>query len=199
VVAAPRCPDIPASALASIDRAEGGCPWIVMRAAGDAVAVAASDAPTQVIATYALPEACVDDACELDGVDDAKAPASARPTLVLARHALDTEHPSAVWIGVPAATSPGPATHLFVPSWREPDVRSEGSRIGPAFHLVPHRCGETIAFFAERRLDGDGDAPAGTTLVAEGAPTSIVDGEVQMTPLDAAARAGCVALAVPLP
>lgn len=190
----PRCPEAPANAVAVFDRAGERCPWVVFPAGETSLAVAGIDSADRAIATYELPAACVSGGCELEGVDDLRAPGEARPLLVLARRAEDTGHPTEVWVGFASKVG-----HRFVPTWREPDVRSDLSRVGPAFHLAPHRCPDGIALLVERRLDGEGDAPAESTIAAEGYPSSIVEDEVVTTPVDAAQRSACVRLDVPLP
>lgn len=180
--------------MAVIERAGERCPWVVLAVGETSLAVAAIETTDRPVATYDLPAACVGGGCELDGVDDVRAPTETRPILVLSRRAEDTGHPREVWVGIASKLG-----HRFVPTWHEADVRSDHSRVGPAFHLVPHRCRDGIALLAERRLDGEGDAPAESTLAREGYPSSLVDDEVVPTPVEASQREACVRLDVLLP
>ena len=148
----------------------------------------------QVTAAYALPSGCTRGGCEVEGFEVPGWPSPAGPVLVLSRASGDTQYPSDVWVGAPAGES-----FVFVPIWQEPHVYSDGSRVGPAFHLVPHVCGDQIGFLAARRLDGEGDQPTEGTLAAEGVPALTAEGEWISRPIPADERGRCKPVDLPLP
>lgn len=132
-----------------------------------------------------MPSACGERHCVYDGLHT-----EVGPIIMVTIVGADSEMPQSVQLGVVSAQ-----TLVFVDLWEGAGtpVVTDLTAVGPAHCLAPFVCGDRLGVFAVPRLDvGQGLEPPPSLQARQGL---LAEGGV----VEAAERAGCVAIDVPLP
>lgn len=134
------------------------------------------------------PEACRDRTCVYEG-----ASTKAGPVVLAVAPSTDSGMPSGVFLGYVAQ-----GRLVFVDLWKDAGepVHTDFTRVGPAHALAPFVCGEQLAVLAVPRLDAARGLEAPQRLQAR---EGLLDDTGSSTALAPADRAGCEAVALPVP
>ena len=186
---APRCrPDTEGPILAAFSSSR--CGWI-LRTDGDLqrIRLESTSLAEPRIYSGTVPDACIDHPCRYAGEETAIG-----PVVLAVQVSGGSEVPSGAFLAAPS----GPESLAFVDLWAGagPDVRSEGTTVGPAFSLAPVACGAQLGMVVEGRIPAAKVIDPPATLRARAGIYRAHQGALSPA---GSLPAGCRRLPIPLP